>query len=259
MRPVLDPETPCRSRSHELCCGSTGSGTSGPWRDGGSFNSGPPSPSTPYAKATCARTCDHIHSALAIKKPPAEILHAIRHPHRRLGDPPHQSDGPPRRVHGSVRYRAEGGVDRIECAKARRDSRVRSAVGHATAKPSSDFGAQLGRVSHLGDIEIIGHRGYASRAPENTLVSLEAALRAGARAVEFDVHVASCGTPVVIHDETLDRTTDGEGPVLRQTVEQLRTLDAGSGSIQDSPARGSPPWPTPSITSPAERTTSIPR
>ncbi len=80
----------------------------------------------------------------------------------------------------------------------------------------------------MDDIEIIGHRGYAARAPENTLVSLEAALSAGARAVEFDVHVASCGTPVVIHDETLDRTTDGHGPVLRQTVEQLRTLDAGT-------------------------------
>jgi glycerophosphoryl diester phosphodiesterase len=80
----------------------------------------------------------------------------------------------------------------------------------------------------LGDIEIIGHRGYAGRAPENTLVSLEAALSAGARAVEFDVRVASCGTPVVIHDETLDRTTDGHGPVGRQTVEQLRTLDAGT-------------------------------
>ena len=59
-------------------------------------------------------------------------------------------------------------------------------------------------------------------------MSLEAALRAGARAVEFDVHVASCGTPVVIHDDTLDRTTDGHGPVLLQTVEQLRTLDAGT-------------------------------
>ena len=80
----------------------------------------------------------------------------------------------------------------------------------------------------MGDIEIIGHRGYAARAPENTLASIEAALTAGARAVEFDAHVASCGTPVVIHDETLDRTTDGEGPVLRQTVEQLRTLDAGA-------------------------------
>ena len=83
-------------------------------------------------------------------------------------------------------------------------------------------------MSHLGDIEIIGHRGYAARAPENTLVSLEAALSAGARAVEFDVRVAGCGTPVVIHDETLDRTTDGEGPVSRQTIERLRTLDAGA-------------------------------
>jgi glycerophosphoryl diester phosphodiesterase len=80
----------------------------------------------------------------------------------------------------------------------------------------------------LSDIEIIGHRGYAARAPENTLASIEAALTAGASAVEFDVHVASCGTPVVIHDDTLDRTTDGEGPVARQTVEQLRTLDAGA-------------------------------
>ena len=94
--------------------------------------------------------------------------------------------------------------------------------------PTSHRGRRLGRVSHLGDIEIIGHRGYAARAPENTLVSLDAALTAGAPAVEFDVHVASCGTPVVIHDETLDRTTDGDGPVSRQTVEQLRTLDAGT-------------------------------
>ena len=80
----------------------------------------------------------------------------------------------------------------------------------------------------MGDIEIIGHRGYAARAPENTLVSIEAALKAGARAVEFDVRVACCGTPVVIHDETLDRTTDGEGPIRRQTIEELRTLDAGA-------------------------------
>ena len=81
---------------------------------------------------------------------------------------------------------------------------------------------------HLSDVEIIGHRGYPARAPENTVASIEAALTAGAHAVEFDVHVALCGTPVVIHDETLDRTTDGEGPVSQQTVEQLRALDAGS-------------------------------
>jgi glycerophosphoryl diester phosphodiesterase len=83
-------------------------------------------------------------------------------------------------------------------------------------------------VSHLGDIEIIGHRGYTARAPENTLASIEAALTAGVGAIEFDIHVAFCGTPVVIHDETLDRTTDGEGPVSLQTVDQLRTLDAGA-------------------------------
>lgn len=83
-------------------------------------------------------------------------------------------------------------------------------------------------MSHPGDIEIIGHRGYAARTPENTLVSIEAALNAGAGAVEFDVRVASCGTPVVIHDEMVDRTTDGEGPVVRQSVERLQALDAGA-------------------------------
>ena len=80
----------------------------------------------------------------------------------------------------------------------------------------------------MGDLEIIGHRGYAARAPENTLVSIDAALTAGAGAVEFDVHVASCGTPVLIHDEMLDRTTDGHGPISHRSVEQLRALDAGS-------------------------------
>ncbi len=96
---------------------------------------------------------------------------------------------------------------------------------HARRRTGAPY---LGRVSHLGDIEIIGHRGYTARAPENTIASIEAALAAGARAVEFDVQVASCGTPVVIHDDTLDRTTDGEGPVSWQTVEQLRRLDGGA-------------------------------
>lgn len=80
----------------------------------------------------------------------------------------------------------------------------------------------------MGDVEIIGHRGYAARAPENTLVSIEMALDAGVHAVEFDVRVAACGTPVVIHDEALDRTTDGDGVVSQRTVGQLRTLDAGA-------------------------------
>jgi glycerophosphoryl diester phosphodiesterase len=76
-------------------------------------------------------------------------------------------------------------------------------------------------------IEIIGHRGYSARAPENTLPALDAALEAGADAVEWDIHTAACGTPVLFHDAMLSRTTNGVGPLQRRTLEQLRSLDAG--------------------------------
>ena len=76
--------------------------------------------------------------------------------------------------------------------------------------------------------EIIAHRGYSAVAPENTLAAIEKALEAGADAVEWDVHVASCGTPVLIHDAALGRTTNGFGPVRRRSLAQLRSLDAGS-------------------------------
>jgi len=77
------------------------------------------------------------------------------------------------------------------------------------------------------DLEIIAHRGFSAVAPENTLAALEAALEAGADAVEFDIHTAACGTPVLFHDSMLSRTTNGVGPVRRRTLEQLKTLDAG--------------------------------
>lgn len=76
-------------------------------------------------------------------------------------------------------------------------------------------------------IEVIAHRGYSAVAPENTLAALGAAIEAGADAVEFDLHTASCGTPVLFHDPHLGRTTDGFGPVRRRTLGQLRALDAG--------------------------------
>jgi glycerophosphoryl diester phosphodiesterase len=79
-----------------------------------------------------------------------------------------------------------------------------------------------------GSHEIIGHRGFSARAPENTLRSMELAIEAGADAVEWDVRIASCGTPVIIHDGHLGRTTNGVGPVARRTLEQLQMLDAGS-------------------------------
>ncbi len=72
------------------------------------------------------------------------------------------------------------------------------------------------------------HRGASSCAPENTLAAFAAAVEAGADGLELDIHLSRDGVPVVIHDETLKRTTDGSGVVARMTRLQLRQLDAGS-------------------------------
>lgn len=74
----------------------------------------------------------------------------------------------------------------------------------------------------------IGHRGAAGHMPENTMPSFERALALGADALEFDVALSRDGVPVVIHDDTLDRTTNGSGPVEHMLFEDLRRLDAGS-------------------------------
>lgn len=77
-------------------------------------------------------------------------------------------------------------------------------------------------------VEIIAHRGYSAKAPENTLAAVDLAIEAGADSVEWDVHVAACGTPVLFHDVALGRTTTGVGPVRRRTLAQLQSLDAGT-------------------------------
>lgn len=76
--------------------------------------------------------------------------------------------------------------------------------------------------------QIIAHRGFSARAPENTIAALEAAMAAGADAVEFDIQTAGCGTPVVFHDPMLGRTTNGVGPLKRRPLGLLKALDAGS-------------------------------
>lgn len=86
----------------------------------------------------------------------------------------------------------------------------------------------LRRFAFTGSAEIIAHRGYSARAPENTLAAIEAAIIAGADAVEFDLHVSSDGVPVLFHDATLARTTDGAGEVRELSFDELRSLDAGS-------------------------------
>jgi glycerophosphoryl diester phosphodiesterase len=74
----------------------------------------------------------------------------------------------------------------------------------------------------------VAHRGYSWVAPENTLPALVAAVPAGATFVEFDVRTTLDGVPVVIHDKSVDRTTDGSGFVWDLTVDEVRALDAGS-------------------------------
>jgi glycerophosphoryl diester phosphodiesterase len=83
-------------------------------------------------------------------------------------------------------------------------------------------------VASLTIPRLIGHRGGGTLAPENTLAGLRTAVRFGYRAVEFDVMLSADGTPVLIHDETLERTTNGRGAVVETPDAVLLQLDAGS-------------------------------
>ena len=74
----------------------------------------------------------------------------------------------------------------------------------------------------------VAHRGYSAVAPENTLPALAAGVLAGATFIEFDVRTSADGVPVVIHDRTVDRTTDGTGAVWELTLDEITQLDAGS-------------------------------
>jgi len=76
---------------------------------------------------------------------------------------------------------------------------------------------------------IIGHRGAAAIEPENTLLSIERALDIGVDAVEIDIHLSKDKELVVIHDMTVDRTTNGTGPVSGYTLQEIKRLDAGKG------------------------------
>ncbi len=75
---------------------------------------------------------------------------------------------------------------------------------------------------------VIGHRGAAGLAPENTMVSLRRARLEGARWVEFDVMLSRDGVPLLFHDDTLNRTTNGKGLIAKHDFKDLRELDAGS-------------------------------
>jgi len=77
-------------------------------------------------------------------------------------------------------------------------------------------------------LRIGGHRGDPEAAPENTLAAFDAAVALGVDYVENDVQRTADGVLVLLHDDDLDRTTDGSGPVARATAEEVLALDAGS-------------------------------
>jgi glycerophosphoryl diester phosphodiesterase len=77
---------------------------------------------------------------------------------------------------------------------------------------------------------VIAHRGASGRCPENTWQAFDAALADGADAIELDVHRSADGVVVVMHDATVDRTTDGSGPVGELTAEALSALNPGDGA-----------------------------
>jgi glycerophosphoryl diester phosphodiesterase len=74
---------------------------------------------------------------------------------------------------------------------------------------------------------IWAHRGASKIAPENTMAAFSAAVELGADGLELDIHLSRDGIPVVIHDESLERTTNGRGHVSDASLEQLQQLDAG--------------------------------
>ena len=93
------------------------------------------------------------------------------------------------------------------------------------AAPAANTFSQLRVPGEVG--YVAGHRGDSRGGPENTLPALQAVLDSPAEFVELDVQLTSDDVPVIIHDFTLDRTTDGTGPIWASTWEQIRSLDAG--------------------------------
>ena len=75
--------------------------------------------------------------------------------------------------------------------------------------------------------QVFAHRGGCALGPENTLAAFDLGLAAGADGLELDVHLSADGVAVVCHDDTLDRTTNGSGPVRARTAAELASVDAG--------------------------------
>ena len=79
------------------------------------------------------------------------------------------------------------------------------------------------------NIYVAAHRGWCAKYPENTMAAFRAAMEIGVDQIETDVRVSRDGELVLIHDATVDRTTNGKGLVCDKLLCELKTLDAGKG------------------------------
>jgi glycerophosphoryl diester phosphodiesterase len=84
----------------------------------------------------------------------------------------------------------------------------------------------------MGTPLVLAHRGASAYAPENTLAAFRLARELGADGIEFDVQMSNDMVPVIIHDDTLERTTDGKGRVADLTIAEITALDAGGWKTQ---------------------------
>lgn len=116
-------------------------------------------------------------------------------------------------------------------------ARSRRRAPRPNVPPSSDFPSidvnALALLLDPGARPVIAHRGASGHAPENTLPSFLLAAAMGADAIELDVHATADGAPVVIHDPTLDRTTDARGAVRELPLRAVRDADAGARFTPD--------------------------
>jgi glycerophosphoryl diester phosphodiesterase len=87
---------------------------------------------------------------------------------------------------------------------------------------------QCNPLLDLSTHPVIAHRGASGEAPENTMAAFELAARQGADALELDVRLTADGIPVVLHDATLDRTSDYRGVLVTLRASDLRAIDAGA-------------------------------
>jgi glycerophosphoryl diester phosphodiesterase len=147
--------------------------------------------------------------------------------------------GRPRKLRVVVRgANVEGYIDgRLEVDSAYCLDRSAGLVGLAASGCAARFDDVSVRLlppspvpaeKELQPCEVVGHRGFSAVAPENTLASAIKAIESGATGSECDVYAAKDGTLVLMHDETVDRTTNGRGKVTELTLAEITKLDAGS-------------------------------